>query len=255
MNCSADDLILAPQGGFSYITLNIFEYKYHIFRESVDERVSTTTDTGGERTRIYTKKELLKELLHGHIELEESDSEVEVDFWEPADEFSILMDENQQRRNIDSGNVSSDYSILGEEEWKVDNNRNVESSCGETFIDDSINSNVNVQLPANWSELSTEEISRATGIPVSDLQDSNVVHSSGGCGIKVPQHQQQPASKRPPLIPEDWRAMTREQFKESFEEMNGQSGLTFEFEDLDDIEISFQILGTSLNCAVCTTAH
>merc|ERR1712218_468460 len=123
---------------------------------------------------------------------EESDSEVEEDSGESADEFSIPMDENQN----------------GDEEWKDENNGNgVESSCGETFIDDSINSSVNVNLPANWRELSAEEIARATGIAVSDLQDSNDVLSSDISGIEVPQNQQQSASKRPPLIPEDWRAM------------------------------------------------
>ena len=152
--------------------------------------------------------------------MEESDSEVEEDSGESADEFSIPMDENQN----------------GDEEWKVEKNGNVESSCGETFIDDSINSSVNVNLPANWRELSAEEIARATGIAVSDLQDSNDVLSSDISGIEVPQHQQQSASKRPPLIPEDWRAMRIQQFKEMCVEINATSGLTLE--DLDDIEIS-----------------
>lgn len=172
---------------------------------------------------------MLQELLHGYsestsgvdIDLEESDSEVEEDSGESADEFSIPMDENQN----------------GDEEWKVEKNGNgVESSCGETFIDDSINSSVNVNLPANWRELSAEEIARATGIAVSDLQDSNDVLSSDISGIEVPQHQQQSASKRPPLIPEDWRAMRIQQFKEMCVEINAASGLTLE--DLDDIEIS-----------------
>ena len=153
--------------------------------------------------------------------MEESDSEVEEDSGESADEFSIPMDENQN----------------GDEEWKDENNGNgVESSCGETFIDDSINSSVNVNLPANWRELSAEEIARATGIAVSDLQDSNDVLSSDISGIEVPQNQQQSASKRPPLIPEDWRAMRIQQFKEMCVEINAASGLTLE--DLDDIEIS-----------------
>ena len=93
-----------------------------------------------------------------------------------------------------------------------------------------------MNLPANWRELSAEEIARATGIAVSDLQDSNDVLSSDISGIEVPQHQQQSASKRPPLIPEDWRAMRIQQFKEMCVEINAASGLTLE--DLDDIEIS-----------------
>ena len=154
--------------------------------------------------------------------MEESDSEVEEDSGESADEFSIPMDENQN----------------GDEEWKVEKNGNsVVSSCSETFIDDSINSSVNVNLPANWRELSAEEIARATGIAVSDLQDSNDVLSSDISGIEVPEHQQQQsASKRPPLIPEDWRAMRIQQFKEMCVEINAASGLTLE--DLEDIEIS-----------------